>query len=71
METSACGYLYFALIDSDGSRVESGEVFGNKIDRYVPFPGDTVKAWAGKPVTLEIYSEECEDLLTEIKPFIV
>lgn len=24
-----------------------------------------------KPVTLEIYSEECDDLLGEIKPFIV
>ena len=24
-----------------------------------------------KPVTLEVYSEECDDLLNEIKPFIV
>ena len=24
-----------------------------------------------KPVTLEIYSEDCDDLLSEIKPFIV
>ena len=60
METSACGYLYFALIGADGHRIESGEVFGNRIDRYVPFPGNTVKAWAGKPVTMEVRMSDAD-----------
>ena len=60
METSACGYLYFALIDENGNRVESGEVFGNRIDRFVPFPDDTVRAWAGKPVTMEVRMKDAD-----------
>ena len=60
METAALGYLYIALIDENGSRIESGEVFGNRIDRYIPFEGDTVKEWAGKPVTMEVRMRDAD-----------
>lgn len=60
METAALGYLYFAMIDEDGNRVESSEVFGNKIDRFVPFPDDTVRAWAGKLVTMEVRMKDAD-----------
>ena len=52
-ETSALGYMYFALVDEAGHRVESCETFGNSIDRRVAFPEGAVAALSGKPVTLE------------------
>ena len=51
--TSAWGYLYITLVAEDGTRVESGEIFGNKIDRKVAFPEGSVEALSGKTVTME------------------
>ncbi len=53
--TSARGYLYLTLVSGDGTRYESCETFGNKIDRRVIFddPG-AVARLSGQPITLEI-----------------
>ena len=53
-ETSALGYMYFTIVDKDGTRYESEETFGNSIDRKVYFGDDVVKNLSGKLVTLEV-----------------
>ena len=59
--TSARGYLYFTLIAEDGTRYESCETFGNKIDRRVIFDDpDAVARLSGKPVTLEIRIKDAD-----------
>ena len=53
METSAWGHIYFALIDENGERMESIEVFGNSIAKRVHFPTGPVNRWQNKVVRLE------------------
>lgn len=52
--TSAWGYMYFTLIDSDGNRYESEEHFGNSTHRRIKIADDAVKRLSGKPVRLEV-----------------
>lgn len=58
--TSAWGYLYITLVAEDGTKVESGEIFGNKIDRRVGFPEGAVAALAGKAVTMEVRMRDAD-----------
>ena len=58
--TSALGYMYFTMIDPDGNRYESCEIFGNKTDRRVPFEKEMVKTLSGKPVTLEVRLKDAD-----------
>jgi hypothetical protein len=58
--TSAWGYLYITLVAEDGTTVESGEIFGNKIDRKVGFPAGAVAALAGKAVTMEVRMRDAD-----------
>ena len=54
IETSAWGHMYFALIDEEGNRLESVEVFGDSLSKRVPFVNGSVSEWQNKVVTLEI-----------------
>ena len=49
--TSAIGSLLITITDKNGNAITSGELFGDKVDRTVPFEGD-LSAFAGKPVTI-------------------
>lgn len=51
--TSALGYFFITLVDENGERYESGETFGDSIDRCVTFPEGVVEKLSGKTVTLE------------------
>lgn len=51
--TSARGYICFTLIDEDGNRYDSCEIFGDSIDRVIEFPDDAVKKLSGRKVTIE------------------
>lgn len=55
-ETSAYGFIYVSITDEDGNDLsgESVEIYGNNIDRKVPF-GDSydVSAFSGKKVVLK------------------
>lgn len=59
MATSARGYIYVKLI-SDDVTLESGELFGDSLDRTVAFAGGDVAALAGKPVTMEIAMRDAD-----------
>ena len=54
IESSARGYLYFTLIDENGRRYESTEVFGNSTDKRIHFEDGVLEALEGKTVTMEI-----------------
>ncbi|MBQ4047024.1 MAG: hypothetical protein IJC93_01470 [Clostridia bacterium] len=57
--TSARGSLFVTIEDADGNRLESGELFGDSIERVVDFDGD-LSAFAGKPVSICFTMEECD-----------
>ena len=57
--TSAGGSIYVRLRDSDGNVAESCEIFGNNVDRRVPF-NKSVADFAGKAVTLEFEMRDAE-----------
>lgn len=52
--TSALGYMYFTVVDEDGNKYESCEIFGNKTDRIIDFKEGVLKNLSGKPATLEV-----------------
>ena len=56
--TSARGYVYIKLITQD-EILSSCELFGDSIDRIVPFDGDLF-ALAGKEVTMEITMRDAD-----------
>ena len=56
--TSARGSLYITVTDEDGNSIESGELFGDSIDRRVDFSG-SLSAFSGKPVTIRFEMTEC------------
>ena len=56
--TSARGYVYIKLITQD-EILSSCELFGDSIDRIVPFDGD-LSALAGKEVTMEITMRDAD-----------
>nr|MBQ4318232.1 hypothetical protein [Clostridia bacterium] len=60
ISTSAFGYLYFTLIDKDGSWYVSSEVFGDSTDRSVFFDGDIIKRLSGCEVTLEVRMRDAD-----------
>ena len=51
--TSAMGYVRIKLVAADRT-LESAELFGDTLDRNVPFPGGDLAALAGAPVVMEI-----------------
>lgn len=51
--TSARGYVYITLESEDGQKLESGETFGNSIDRRVHFDQE-VSVLSGKEITMTI-----------------
>jgi hypothetical protein len=53
-ETSALGYMIFALVSEDGERTESCESFGNSINRRIVFPEGAVASLSGKAVRMEV-----------------
>jgi len=57
--TSARGYLLIKLI-GDGAVLESCELFGDSLDRRVPFENGAVASLAGKPVTMEITMRDAD-----------
>ena len=57
--TSARGGLYVTIIDADGNKLESGELFGDSTERIVDFDGD-LTAFSGKPVTIRFDMMECD-----------
>ena len=58
--TSALGYMYFTLVDTDGNRYTSCETFGDKVDRRVCFEDGVVEKLSGKPVTLEVRMKDAD-----------
>ena len=59
-ETSAMGYIYFTLCDSDGNEFHSCETFGNSLDRRIYFGDGVVTALAGKPVRLRLRMRDAD-----------
>ncbi len=57
--TSARGSLFVTITDAEGNRAESGELFGDSINRTVDFDTD-LSAFAGKPVTIRMEMTECD-----------
>lgn len=60
--TSAAGSLRVVLEDAEGRPLEgfdSGELFGDRVDRIVPFQGD-LAALAGTPVRLRFQLRDCD-----------
>ncbi|MBP3605920.1 MAG: hypothetical protein J6J66_04910 [Clostridia bacterium] len=53
ISTSAFGHLYFTLT-CEGESAQSCEIFGDSIDKRIPFPDDAVKRFSGKEVVLQI-----------------
>ena len=53
-ETSAWGYIYFTLVDSDGQEYCSCEYFGNSTDRHIIIPDNAAGQLSGRPVGLKI-----------------
>ncbi|MBR5519709.1 MAG: hypothetical protein IKU55_03225, partial [Clostridia bacterium] len=51
--TSARGSLYVTILDEEGNRAESGELFGDSIARTVDFNAD-LSVFAGKPVKIRL-----------------
>jgi hypothetical protein len=51
--TSAAGHIVIRL-HADGETRRSCELFGDSLDRTVPFEDGDVASLAGKPVTMEI-----------------
>lgn len=58
--TSALGYMYFTLVDTDGNRYTSCETFGDKVNRRVCFEDGVVEKLSGKPVTLEVRMKDAD-----------
>ena len=58
--TSALGYMYFTLVDTDGNHYTSCETFGDKVDRRVCFEDGVVEKLSGKPVTLEVRMKDAD-----------
>ena len=56
--TSARGSLYITISDEAGNSIESGELFGDSIERTVDFSGD-LSAFRGKAVTIRFEMTEC------------
>lgn len=46
--------MYFTVVDEDGNKYESCEIFGNKTDRIIDFKEGVLKNLSGKPATLEV-----------------
>lgn len=57
--TSAAGSIYVTLSDECGNCVRSCEIFGNSVDRRVPF-GVDISSFVGKPVTLKFEMKDAE-----------
>ena len=51
--TSAMGYVRIRLVGGDQT-LESVELFGDTLDRIVPFQNGEAAALSGKPVVMEI-----------------
>jgi hypothetical protein len=59
--TSAWGGMYVTLIDEEGTRYESGETFGDSVNRRIRFQDDeAVSKLCGKPVTLEVRMRDAD-----------
>ena len=56
--TSARGYIYIT-IHSDDHILSSGEIFGNSLDRVIPFDGD-LGSLSGEKVILEFTFRDAE-----------
>lgn len=56
--TSARGYVYIK-IHSLGETISSCELFGNSLDRVVPFDGD-LSRFSGETVTMEITMRDAD-----------
>lgn len=57
--TSAAGYMKISLHHGD-TTLESGEIFGDSIDRNIVFENGDLSALAGKPVTMEIEMSDAD-----------
>ena len=60
IESSARGYAYFTLIDTDGERYTSVETFGNSIDKRVHFDDGVIDKLMGQEVRLEVRLLDCD-----------
>jgi hypothetical protein len=58
--TSAWGAIRVRLIADDGQCLESGELFGDSINRVVDFEKGQAQDWSGKPVRLEITMRDAD-----------
>jgi len=59
MATSAYGYMYFSLEDTQGNRIQSCEMFGDSIDKTVGFEGD-LSAFSGKEVVMTVRMRDAD-----------
>ena len=59
-ETSAMGYIFFTLCDTDGNEYPSCETFGNALDRRIHFGDGVVASLAGKPVRLRLRMRDAD-----------
>ncbi|RKN78252.1 hypothetical protein [Paenibacillus ginsengarvi] len=57
--TSARGYVNIKLV-SEERTLHSVELFGDKLDKTVPFVDGDIAALSGKPVTMEITMRDAE-----------
>ena len=57
--TSAAGYIKIAL-HGGGRTIHSAELFGDSLDRRVPFEDGDLASFAGIPVTMEITMSDAD-----------
>lgn len=58
--TSAWGSIHVKLIDDNGQCLQSGEIFGDSIDRIVDFENGNLANWAGKSLRMEIIMRDAD-----------
>jgi hypothetical protein len=67
LATSARGWVRIRLV-GDGKALDSVELFGDSLDRIVPFEGGRVASLAGKAVTMEVDMSDADLYSFQFRP---
>ncbi len=58
--TSALGSIYIKISGEDGTVLNSGEIFGDKVDRQIGFENGSPALLKGKPVVMEFVMKDAD-----------